>query len=520
MAMEQRQGSPTAPPAREEVDLESASANTGDSCSTTTGDGCSAANTEPCKATSEEEGRRSVWGEVSRFILPVFVPGLLQGKSQTVVIPMLPIFVREELHGSDSEVGLVTSAYAAAQLCSSAALGVLLRRCHYTVASCVALGIIVITALCSFVAPSVAVLIAIRLVGGAAYTAFDLTRKAYMSAEVPKDVRGRISGVNNGLQKWAVMIAAGLSGVIAQHLATRSIFLVQAGFTGSACLALLLHEALQRCSVRDPEPSSQDSKGDSASRTPGRQRLDSEQSVTSISTFQVARQNWRSLIGAGGYCAMLRGCRNTWLVALPLHGLDLGMSLQNIGLAVAIFRGVDAFVTITVAGPIMDRYGRKAAAMPTMLLMAVAYLLLPWTKNFWSMVSVACIYAIGNGLSGGILNYFAIGLAPANARTQFLGLWKTVTPCGGLVLPPLFGFITDQTGSMKVSAAVIASFAIFALVWIKVLVTDVPETSVGSMDSAREMPPADAPPADVSPTPTRTEPPPALGGAAVVAAEK
>eukprot|EP00443_Scrippsiella_acuminata_P102766 CAMPEP_0115603626 /NCGR_PEP_ID=MMETSP0272-20121206/16521_1 /TAXON_ID=71861 /ORGANISM="Scrippsiella trochoidea, Strain CCMP3099" /LENGTH=506 /DNA_ID=CAMNT_0003039147 /DNA_START=28 /DNA_END=1549 /DNA_ORIENTATION=- len=466
MAMEQRQGSPTAPPAREEVDLESASANTGDSCSTTTGDGCSAANTEPCKATSEEEGRRSVWGEVSRFILPVFVPGLLQGKSQTVVIPMLPIFVREELHGSDSEVGLVTSAYAAAQLCSS---------------------------------PSVAVLIAIRLVGGAAYTAFDLTRKAYMSAEVPKDVRGRISGVNNGLQKWAVMIAAGLSGVIAQHLATRSIFLVQAGFTGSACLALLLHEALQRCSVRDPEPSSQDSKGDSASRTPGRQRLDSEQSVTSISTFQVARQNWRSLIGAGGYCAMLRGCRNTWLVALPLHGLDLGMSLQNIGLAVAIFRGVDAFVTITVAGPIMDRYGRKAAAMPTMLLMAVAYLLLPWTKNFWSMVSVACIYAIGNGLSGGILNYFAIGLAPANARTQFLGLWKTVTPCGGLVLPPLFGFITDQTGSMKVSAAVIASFAIFALVWIKVLVTDVPETSVGSMDSAREMPPADAPPADVAP---------------------
>merc|ERR1712113_75438 len=90
----------------------------------------------------------------------------------------------------------------------------------------------------------------------------------------------------------------------------------------------------------------------------------------------------------------------------------------------------------------MDRYGRKAAATPTLLLMAGAYLLLPWTESYWAMILVSCLYAVGNGLSG---------------------------------------------GSMKISAAVIAGFAILALVWIKVLVSDVPETSAGSKDGTREM---------------------------------
>lgn len=217
---------------------------------------------------------------------------------------------------------------------------------------------------------------------------------------------------------------------------------------------------------------------------------------------------------------MLNGCRNTWMVALPLHAHDLKLSKETIGLAVAIFRAVDATVTITLAGPIMDRYGRTAGAIPTLLLMSVAFLLLPWTESFWSMILVAMVYAVGNGLSGGILNYLATGLAPAHARTQFLGLWKTVTSCGGLVLPPLFGGITDRTGSMKASGAIVAGIAVFAMIWVSAVVRDLPQPPARSQDSARARPLVDASQPDDGLAPLRAQPPPALDGIAVAPAEK
>lgn len=76
-----------------------------------------------------------------------------------------------------------------------------------------------------------------------------------------------------------------------------------------------------------------------------------------------------------------------------------------------------------LTGHIMDKYGLKAAAIPSMLLMGIAFSLLSAVKGSWSLAAVALVFGVGNGFCGGILNAFATGLAPKNARTQFLGLW-------------------------------------------------------------------------------------------------
>ena len=74
-------------------------------------------------------------------------------------------------------------------------------------------------------------------------------------------------------------------------------------------------------------------------------------------------------------------------------------------------------------GHIMDKYGLKAAAIPSMLLMGLAFSLLSVVKGDVSLAAVALVFGVGNGICGGILNAFATGLTPRNARTQFLGLW-------------------------------------------------------------------------------------------------
>jgi len=232
----------------------------------------------------------------------------------------------------------------------------------------------------------------------------------------------------------------------------------------------LIHEVVGKKSAGDMQLSTAMGEGH---RLP---RQENRQFGSDISLRQVASQNWRELLGAGGYCAILSGCRNTWNVALPLQAHNLGLSKASIGLVVAIFRCCDAVATVTLAGHVMDRFGRKAAAIPTLVLMAVAFALLPLTRDSGTLICVVLVYALGNGLSGGILNYFATALAPAHARTQFLGLWKTITSMGQFVLPPLFGAITDITGSMKASGVTVAGVAIFAAVWMTLIVNDAPRS--------------------------------------------
>lgn len=69
-----------------------------------------------------------------------------------------------------------------------------------------------------------------------------------------------------------------------------------------------------------------------------------------IPLARVLRDNWRGLLGAGLYCALLTGIRNTWIVALPLRGHHIGLSKIGIGVSVAWFRVCDATVTTIAAG--------------------------------------------------------------------------------------------------------------------------------------------------------------------------
>ena len=52
----------------------------------------------------------------------------------------------------------------------------------------------------------------------------------------------------------------------------------------------------------------------------------------------ILRDHWRGLLGAGLYCALLNGVRNTWMVALPLRGHHIGLSKMGIGDSVAWYR--------------------------------------------------------------------------------------------------------------------------------------------------------------------------------------
>eukprot|EP00913_Durusdinium_trenchii_P000510 g466.t1 len=279
-------------------------------------------------------------------------------------------------------VGLIASCYPIAQFLGSTPVGFVMKHLENSLAACLALAWMVTTALLSFAAQTVYVLI----------------------------------------------------GVVAQHLATRSIFLVQASLSFCALLLIALHSLYLRRKSADVELQ------DSGAAAP-----------QDVSLRAIVRDHWRGLLGAGLYCAMLNGFRNTWMVSLPLRGHHIGLSKMGIGASVAWYRGCDAAVTTAVAGYIMDNYGLKASAVPSMLLMSAAFSLLAIVQGPISLALVALVFGVGNGMCGGREKIFSVSAIGTELNCADIGT-KNLTRSrlfGLLFMLKMVNGIGDRIGQQE-----------------------------------------------------------------------
>ena len=103
-------------------------------------------------------------------------------------------------------------------------------------------------------------------------------------------------------------------------------------------------------------------------------------------------------------------------------------------------------------GFLMDTRGRMVVAVPVVLSMAIACLLLPLAQSAWSIALVMALIAAGNGLGAGIVMTLGADASPEVGRSQFLGAWR------------LCGDIGNSGGPLLVSAvAAIAPLAVACL---------------------------------------------------------
>mmetsp|Transcript_40591 Transcript_40591/g.94255 ORF Transcript_40591/g.94255 Transcript_40591/m.94255 type:complete len:272 (-) Transcript_40591:330-1145(-) len=241
-----------------------------------------------------------------KFCVPLFIPSLLQGKSTAVVTPMLPIFIQEDLGGTVADVGLVASTYAFAQVATSIPVGFLLAQFNHRYSAMAALVICILASIVASRSSSIVELMLIRFVSGTAANSWNLARKVWIAAEVPKEVRGRITGALTGMSRWAGLLGALLGGFVAE-IATRDIFLVQAALSLFALLVLMAYEKCGRVAVED------------GVKPRDRKEIKPEQ-ARGGSVLEILRASLPGICTAGVYALMLNGCRQTWLILLPLQG--------------------------------------------------------------------------------------------------------------------------------------------------------------------------------------------------------
>ena len=111
----------------------------------------------------------------------------------------------------------------------------------------------------------------------------------------------------------------------------------------------------------------------------------------------------------------------------------------------------------------MDRFGRLAGAVPSMIGLGLGHLLLAFTHDLpgavvWFVVA-AMVLALANGFGSGLLMTLGADLADQSNPAPFLGAWRFTGNLGGASSPLLIAGVT-AVASISLAAGVVGVLAL------------------------------------------------------------
>jgi MFS family permease len=189
-------------------------------------------------------------------------------------------------------------------------------------------------------------------------------------------------------------------------------------------------------------------------------------------TLRLARDHSRIFLTAGGAALTLQLMRATRTLLVPLFGIEFGLDAASIGLIYSLSAGIDMCLFYPV-GWLVDRHGRKWSAVPSLAMFALSLLLLPLASGFASLLAVACLLGLANGLGTGIVMIIGADLSrQSENRSQFLGVWRLIGDIGMTGAPLL---CAGLIGVASLGAASVVA-ACLGLAGAVVMLKVVPET--------------------------------------------
>jgi MFS family permease len=147
------------------------------------------------------------------------------------------------------------------------------------------------------------------------------------------------------------------------------------------------------------------------------------------------------LLTVGIGVLLVSAVRASRQAVIPLWAEHLGLDATTTSVIYGLSGAVDMLVFYP-AGKVMDRRGRAAVAVPSMLIMAAALLLMPWTGSAVTLLLTALLVGFGNGIGSGMIMTLGADYSPSPGRAQFLGVWRFLSDIGSSSGPALLSGVT------------------------------------------------------------------------------
>ena len=378
------------------------------------------------------------------LILPLYLPATINAFSDGVLTLVLPLYARD-FKVSYGLIGLVMAGEALGMLVGDVPAGILMRRMGQKGSMLLGLAGIVLSTVALVWAQSIPEVVVYRLITGFGRSLYTVSRHAYAAGTVRVGIRGRAIALLGGIMRIGRFVGPLVAGIIAAKYGLRASFLLIGGVSGLALLvvALFVHPM--------EKPTHQSS---------------TESKAQGSHLLSVLRAQYRLLASAGVGQLFAQMIRTGRRIIIPLYAADvIGLDIEAIGFVVSLSSAVDMMLFYP-AGWIMDQLGRKRAIVPSFLIQAAGIALVPLTGSFLSLLAVASLMAIGNGLGSGSMMTLGADLAPEQSRGEFLGVWRWIGDVGMTGGPLIVGAVADlvvlPTAALAMAAAGLAAGVIFA----------------------------------------------------------
>lgn len=345
----------------------------------------------------------------------VYLPSLLYGFGQGAMIPIIALSARD-VGASVGVAGLVVAAAGVGQLIGDLPAGALAGRIGERRAMLAAAVLIVAAMSACLVADSVWLLSVGIFCTGLAGAVWGLARQAYLAEVVPFHLRARAMSTLGGVHRIGMFAGPFLgAGVVSQW-----------GTDGAYALNVVAVFAAAALLVSLPEPGGRD-----PGVAPG----------GGVRIVDVARSHLSVFRTLGMGVLLVGAVRASRQVVIPLWAESLGLDAATTSLVFGIAGAVDMLLFYP-AGKVMDRVGRAFVAVPSMVVLGAAHLLLPLTHDLTSLSLVALLMGFGNGIGSGIVMTLGADLSPSVGRPAFLGAWRLCADAGNSGGPLLVGTVS------------------------------------------------------------------------------
>ncbi|AZZ57259.1 MFS transporter [Rathayibacter iranicus] len=366
------------------------------------------------------------------MLLSTFLPTLLFSIGEGAIIPLLPA-VAGDLGATLALAGLVAGMIMIGELAGDIPSGWIVSRigergAMLSASAASILGLVVCLVATSWVGLTLGVFVI-----GLATAVFALARHAFMTSFVPISHRARALSALAGAFRAGWLIGPFLAaGVVHLTGSLESVFWVHILCCVAAVVVLVL--------VPDPATVLR------RARTTDAVALDAAPVPESAqSLLGTLREHRGVLVRMGSGAAVIGALRASRTLILPLWAVSIGLAGTETAIIIGVAGALD-FALFYAGGQLMDRFGRGATAIPSMIGLGLGHLALaasvlaadpvPW------FVAVACVLAAANGIGSGILMTIGADLAPPADPAPFLGAFRFTGDAGNAAAPLVVSALT------------------------------------------------------------------------------
>jgi MFS family permease len=342
-----------------------------------------------------------------QLALGVFLPVVVYEVGMGAILPVIAL-TATDLGASLALAGLVVALPAVGQILGDVPAGAVASRLGDRRAMLLAASAAVVVFVGAAAARSLPLLGAALLLLGGLNAVFTLARHSYLTETTPVLKRARVLSTLAGLQRVGTFLGPFLGAGVMHLVGLRGAWWLAVGTSLVAAVVVAV--------VPDVE----------TSRPPR----------TPVTAWRVLRDHRHVFMTLGMAVLLVGAVRGSRQTVLPLWSEHLGLAPATTSLVFGISGAVDMLLFYP-AGRLMDRRGRLWIAVPSMLVLAVGFVLLPFTSSVATITAVAMLIGLGNGMGSGVLMTLGADVAPAPVRAQFLGIWRLCQDSGAAAGPLL-----------------------------------------------------------------------------------